>query len=69
MYRYRDTEGVPQSPLARDLKTHRPPWTFRSGIPNDGYTPVNLRVGRTALAANRVHLSCATTVVRLPADR
>ncbi|MFH8733426.1 MULTISPECIES: hypothetical protein [unclassified Streptomyces] len=68
---YRDTEDVPQPLLALDLKTRRPPWTFRSGIANDGWTPVDLGIGRTALAlaANRVHLSCATTVVRLPADR
>ncbi|MER7201670.1 hypothetical protein CG723_09555 [Streptomyces sp. CB01635] len=68
---YRDTEDVPQPLLALGLKTHRPPWTFHSGLPNDGKTPVDLTVGRTALAlaANRVHLSCATTAVRLPADR
>ncbi|MGW6155927.1 outer membrane protein assembly factor BamB family protein [Streptomyces sp. NPDC055144] len=66
---YRDTKDVPQPLLALDLKTHRPPWTFRSGIPNDGKAPVRFTVGRTALAANRLHLSCATTVVTLPADR
>ncbi|WP_406111735.1 hypothetical protein OG698_07820 [Streptomyces sp. NBC_01003] len=62
---------VPQPFLAVDLKTHRPPWTFRSGIPNDGKAPVDFTVGRTALAlaSNRLHLSCATTVVTLPADR
>ncbi|MCQ4208314.1 protein kinase domain-containing protein [Streptomyces longispororuber] len=67
---YQDTGAVPQPLLAVDLEKHRPPWTYRSGIPDDGHAALSPLDGRTSLllAAGRLHLTCGTSVVTLPAD-
>ncbi|MGH4035510.1 protein kinase domain-containing protein [Actinomycetota bacterium Odt1-20B] len=65
---YADTGAVPQPFLAVDLKTRRPPWTYRSGIPDDGRLTVTGDFSRTSmiLSDRRLHLSVGTRVLTLP---
>jgi outer membrane protein assembly factor BamB len=68
---FHDTGEVPQPLNAVDLRTHRPPWTFRSGLPDDGRAAIDMNTGRTALAltGDRLYLSCGTAVLAVPAER
>ncbi|NED14372.1 serine/threonine-protein kinase [Streptomyces sp. SID9124] len=68
---FHDTGKVPQPLLAVDLRTHRPPWTFRSGLPDDHRPALDMNEGRTALvlADGRLHVSCGAAVVTVPATR
>ncbi|MFB8084205.1 PQQ-binding-like beta-propeller repeat protein [Streptomyces sp. NPDC055992] len=68
---FHDTGKVPQPLLAVDLRTHRPPWTFRSGLPDDHRPALDMNEGRTALvlADGRLHVSCGTAVITVPATR
>ncbi|MEU8465140.1 serine/threonine-protein kinase [Streptomyces sp. NPDC029003] len=65
---YMDTGQLAQPLLAVDLATRRPPWTFRSGFTEDGHVPLTT-AGYTELriAGDRLHLSCGTHVLALPA--
>ncbi|WP_217164314.1 protein kinase [Streptomyces sp. AC512_CC834] len=62
---YLDTGLIPQPLLAVDLAARRPPWTYRSGLADDGRLPswsrTSLRVG-----GDRLLLSCRTHVLGFP---
>ncbi|MFD8981995.1 PQQ-binding-like beta-propeller repeat protein [Streptomyces sp. NPDC059564] len=66
---YVDTGRLAQPLLAVDLATRRPPWTYRSGFNEDGHIPLTT-AGYTELriADDRLHLSCGTHVLALPAQ-
>lgn len=66
---YVDTGRLAQPLLAVDLATRRPPWTYRSGFTEDGH-PSLTTDGYTELriAGDRLHLSCGTHVIALPAN-
>ncbi|GAA1271483.1 PQQ-binding-like beta-propeller repeat protein [Streptomyces aureus] len=65
---YVDTGTIGQPLFAVDLRTHRPPWTLRSGAEDDGRLPQNLSDGRTALVSEgrRLFVSYGTEVLALP---
>ncbi|MFG2621865.1 serine/threonine-protein kinase [Streptomyces sp. NPDC048507] len=66
---YVDTGQLAQPLLAVGLATHRPPWTYRSGLTEDGHPSLTI-AGYTELriAGDRLHLSCGTHVLTLPAQ-
>ncbi|MCX5409740.1 serine/threonine-protein kinase [Streptomyces sp. NBC_00335] len=66
---YVDTGKLAQPLLAVGLATRRPPWTYRSGFTEDGHVPLTTS-GYTDLriADGRLHLSCGTHVLALPAQ-
>ncbi|MFE0106526.1 PQQ-binding-like beta-propeller repeat protein [Streptomyces sp. NPDC059009] len=65
---YLSTGTVPQPLLAVGLKARRPPWTYRSGLEDDGRMAVGEGWSRSAvrIADDRLHLSVGTRVLTLP---
>ncbi|MFI6938480.1 PQQ-binding-like beta-propeller repeat protein [Streptomyces sp. NPDC050418] len=62
---YVDTGRIPQPLLAVDLTTRRPPWTYHSGLTDDGVLPPWTRTA-LHLDDGSLFLSCRDRVLKFP---